>query len=112
MDAYPRKEECAAARYTDDLLKVVKNGLPQTDNPKHVIIVGAGIAGLTAGQLLKDAGHKVGSNTSTLLSKNSLSGILHRSYMQNILSVLSCETLKVKLRSFAQPCHAGFPTND
>ncbi len=66
VDAYPRQGECAAARYTDDLLEVVKNGLPQTDNPKHVIIVGAGIAGLTAGQLLKDAGHKVGSNISTL----------------------------------------------
>ena len=39
--------------------KVVKDGLPKTKQPKKVIIVGAGAAGLTAGYLLKQAGHQV-----------------------------------------------------
>jgi monoamine oxidase len=45
---------------TIDLLEVLRGGLPKTDGPRrHVAIVGAGIAGLTAGMLLKEAGHKV-----------------------------------------------------
>ncbi|XP_060922593.1 L-amino-acid oxidase-like [Limanda limanda] len=37
------------------LLQTTKTGLPQ----RHVVIVGAGMAGLTAAYLLQDAGHKV-----------------------------------------------------
>ncbi|XP_072035398.1 L-amino-acid oxidase-like [Amphiura filiformis] len=55
----PIPEKCASARYTETLVDIAKNGLPKTSDPKHVIIIGAGIAGLTAGKLLKDAGHKV-----------------------------------------------------
>lgn len=38
---------------------LIDRGLPKTNNPKKVLVVGAGIAGLVAGLLLKQAGHQV-----------------------------------------------------
>lgn len=43
----------------EKLLQIMKNGLPFTSTPRHVAIVGAGMAGMTAAKLLRDAGHKV-----------------------------------------------------
>ncbi len=41
------------------LLRAIDEGLPMAINPKNVVVVGAGMAGLVAGHLLKKAGHNV-----------------------------------------------------
>ncbi|RDI68252.1 flavin monoamine oxidase family protein [Nocardia pseudobrasiliensis] len=52
---------------TLDYLKIlIDQGLPKTADPKKVVVVGAGPAGLTTGWLLKNAGHEV-----TVLEANS-----------------------------------------
>jgi heterodisulfide reductase subunit A-like polyferredoxin len=45
----------------DNLYKYFINGLPANTRvrPKKIIVIGAGISGLMAGQMLKDAGHDV-----------------------------------------------------
>lgn len=43
----------------DDMVKIIRNGLNRSHHPKHIIVVGAGLAGLVSASLLKNAGHRV-----------------------------------------------------
>jgi monoamine oxidase len=43
----------------EHMISIIRNGLKKTDNPKKIIIVGAGMAGLVSASLLKKAGHDV-----------------------------------------------------
>ncbi|MCY9510665.1 flavin monoamine oxidase family protein [Paenibacillus larvae] len=41
------------------MLTIIRNGLRPSQYPKHIIVIGAGLAGLVAASLLKNSGNKV-----------------------------------------------------
>nr|UMW88241.1 L-amino acid oxidase [Pseudocerastes urarachnoides] len=52
-------EECFREADYEEFLEIAKNGLKKTPNPKHIVVVGAGMSGLSAAYVLAGAGHKV-----------------------------------------------------
>ncbi|GGH73447.1 monoamine oxidase [Pullulanibacillus pueri] len=44
---------------TKEMIAIIRQGLQKTSNPKKIIVVGAGMAGLVAASLLKEAGHNI-----------------------------------------------------
>jgi monoamine oxidase len=53
----------------NQMLTIIRNGLKLSKNPKNIIIIGAGMAGLVTASILKEAGHKV-----TILEANNRIG--------------------------------------
>jgi len=53
----------------EQMLTIIRNGLKPSQYPKHIIVIGAGLAGLVAASLLKDTGNKI-----TILEANNRIG--------------------------------------
>ncbi|XP_072310211.1 L-amino-acid oxidase [Eucyclogobius newberryi] len=51
--------DCLLDTDYNELLSLVQQGLPVSRTPRHVAVIGGGMAGLTAAMFLEQAGHKV-----------------------------------------------------
>ncbi|XP_038154122.1 L-amino-acid oxidase isoform X2 [Cyprinodon tularosa] len=51
--------ECLQDTDYSELLDILMRGLPYAETPRHVAVIGGGMAGLTAAKVLEEAGHKV-----------------------------------------------------
>ncbi|WP_085504933.1 flavin monoamine oxidase family protein [Thalassobacillus devorans] len=54
-----KKRAYQELNYPEDMIKLLREGLQPKSRPKKVVIAGAGMAGLTAALLLRQAGHEV-----------------------------------------------------
>ncbi|KAB1281121.1 L-amino-acid oxidase [Camelus dromedarius] len=54
-----RLAKCLEDPQYEKLVRLAQDGLGQTAEKKHVVVIGAGMAGLTAAKTLQDAGHQV-----------------------------------------------------
>ncbi|WP_349410098.1 flavin monoamine oxidase family protein [Pseudalkalibacillus sp. SCS-8] len=59
MRQNPINDRDVTPTYPGDMLTIIKHGLNRTGKAKRILILGAGMAGLVAGSLLKQAGHQV-----------------------------------------------------
>ena len=55
----PRLLSAAEVAEKEAMLRTIDVGLPKTKDPKHVLVIGGGMAGLVAAYELKRAGHAV-----------------------------------------------------
>lgn len=51
--------KCLEDPQYEELVRLAQDGLRQTAERKQVVVIGAGMAGLTAAKTLQDAGHQV-----------------------------------------------------